>query len=104
MIDLLILDLKLPGENGMEIARRIRAESSMPIIMLTDARRKRSGHGAGAGRGRLPDETLFAARLLARIRALLRRSRAHETVRMAWRRFAPTAFAGFEVERSGSGA
>ena len=35
MIDLLILDLKLPGENGMDIARRIRADSSMPIIMLT---------------------------------------------------------------------
>jgi len=35
MIDLLILDLKLPGENGMDIARRIRADSNMPIIMLT---------------------------------------------------------------------
>src|SRR4030095_2845040 len=28
-IDLLILDLKLPGENGMDIARRIRADSNM---------------------------------------------------------------------------
>ncbi len=35
MIDLMILDLKLPGENGMDIARRIRADSNMPIIMLT---------------------------------------------------------------------
>jgi CheY-like chemotaxis protein len=34
-IDLLILDLKLPGEDGMDIARRIRADSNMPIIMLT---------------------------------------------------------------------
>ena len=34
-IDLLILDLKLPGEDGMQIARSLRAESDVPIIMLT---------------------------------------------------------------------
>lgn len=35
-VDLLILDLNLPGENGLEIARRVRtAQASMNIIMLT---------------------------------------------------------------------
>jgi len=34
-IDLLILDLKLPGEDGMQIARNLRAESDVPIIILT---------------------------------------------------------------------
>src|SRR5262245_8921217 len=34
-IDLVILDLKLPGEDGMQIARALRAESDIPIIMLT---------------------------------------------------------------------
>src|SRR5262245_44482307 len=34
-IDLLILDLKLPGEDGMQIARRVRAQSDVPIVMLT---------------------------------------------------------------------
>ena len=34
-IDLIILDLKLPGEDGMQIARELRAESDIPIIMLT---------------------------------------------------------------------
>jgi two-component system OmpR family response regulator len=34
-IDLLTLDLKLPGEDGMEIARTLRSESDIPIIMLT---------------------------------------------------------------------
>jgi DNA-binding response OmpR family regulator len=34
-VDLLILDLKLPGEDGMQIARRLREASDIPIIMLT---------------------------------------------------------------------
>jgi len=34
-IDLVILDLKLPGEDGMLIARELRALSDIPIIMLT---------------------------------------------------------------------
>jgi DNA-binding response OmpR family regulator len=34
-IDLVILDLKLPGEDGMQIARRLREASGIPIIMLT---------------------------------------------------------------------
>src|ERR1700745_3467806 len=33
-IDLVILDLKLPGEDGMRIAHELRAESDIPIIML----------------------------------------------------------------------
>src|SRR5882672_4765426 len=34
-IDLLVLDWRMPGEDGVEIARRLRAESHVPIIMLT---------------------------------------------------------------------
>jgi two-component system, OmpR family, response regulator len=37
MPDLLILDVNMPGEGGFEIARRIRARSDVPIIMLTAA-------------------------------------------------------------------
>src|SRR5271166_5708882 len=37
MPDLLILDVNMPGENGFEIARRIRARSDVPILMLTAA-------------------------------------------------------------------
>jgi DNA-binding response OmpR family regulator len=35
--DLLILDVNMPGEDGLSIARRIRATSPVPIIMLTAA-------------------------------------------------------------------
>ena len=33
--DLIVLDLMLPGINGLEICRTLRAESDVPIIMLT---------------------------------------------------------------------
>ena len=34
-IDLIVLDLMLPGEDGLVLCRRLRAESSIPVIMLT---------------------------------------------------------------------
>jgi DNA-binding response OmpR family regulator len=34
-IDAVILDLRLPGEDGMQIARQLRERSSVPILMLT---------------------------------------------------------------------
>ena len=34
-VDLVILDLKLPGENGIQIALRVREQSDVPIVMLT---------------------------------------------------------------------
>ena len=40
---LIVLDLMLPGVDGLEITRRVRAEGETPIIMLT-ARRYRSAH------------------------------------------------------------
>src|SRR5882762_8932124 len=34
-VDLLILDVMLPGEDGLSLCRKVRAESHIPIIMLT---------------------------------------------------------------------
>jgi two-component system OmpR family response regulator len=98
MIDLLILDLKLPGEDGMEIARRIRVDSNMPIIMLT-GRKEEADRVMALELG--ADDYLtkpFSPReLLARIRALLRRSRAHETVADGLARIRAYRFAGWEL-------
>jgi DNA-binding response OmpR family regulator len=98
MIDLLILDLKLPGEDGLDIARRIRADSNMPIIMLT-ARKEEADRVMALELG--ADDYLtkpFSPReLLARIRALLRRSRAHETVADGLSKIRAYRFAGWEL-------
>lgn len=72
--DLVILDLMLPGLNGMEVCRRVRQQSKIPIIMLTardDTMDKVMGLDQGA------DDYItkpFAIEeLLARIRAMDRR-------------------------------
>jgi two-component system, OmpR family, response regulator len=80
-IDLVLLDLRLKGEDGMQIARRLRESSTVPILMLTgraDEADRVMGLELGA------DDYLtkpFSPReLLARIRALLRRAKAQATV------------------------
>ncbi len=74
---LVILDLMLPGIDGLEICRRIRKESRVPILMLT-ARGDEADRIVGLEMG--ADDYLpkpFSPReLLARIRAILRRSEA----------------------------
>jgi two-component system, OmpR family, response regulator len=39
-IDLVVLDLRLAGEDGMVLARRLHEESAIPIIILTGLRRR----------------------------------------------------------------
>jgi two-component system, OmpR family, response regulator len=97
-IDLLILDLKLPGEDGMQIAQKLRADSDVPIIMLT-GRKDEADRVMGLELG--ADDYLtkpFSPReLLARIRALLRRSRMHETVADSLIRVRAYRFARWEL-------
>jgi two-component system, OmpR family, alkaline phosphatase synthesis response regulator PhoP len=82
--DLVILDLMLPGMDGLEICRRLRAESEVPIIMLT-ARSTDDDKLAGLNLG--ADDYItkpFSPReLAARVRVILRRlpgARVPETV------------------------
>jgi DNA-binding response OmpR family regulator len=97
-IDLVILDLRLPGEDGMQIARKLREESDLPIIMLT-GRKDEADRVMGLELG--ADDYLtkpFSPReLLARIRALLRRSRARETVADGLARVRAYRFSGWEL-------
>jgi two-component system, OmpR family, response regulator MprA len=72
--DLVILDLGLPRLDGMEVARRLRADDDVPILMLT-ARDAVEARVAGLDSG--ADDYLVKPferqELLARLRALLRR-------------------------------
>src|SRR5260221_11236246 len=77
-IDLVVLDLRLPNEDGLQIARQLREESAgLPIIILT-GRKDEADRVMGLELG--ADDYLtkpFSPReLLARIRAPLRRTRA----------------------------
>jgi len=98
-IDLVVLDLRLPGEDGMEVARKLRGEfAGLPIIMLT-GRKDEADRVMGLELG--ADDYLtkpFSPReLLARIRALLRRSRAQQTVAEALQKIRAYRFAGWEL-------
>ena len=72
--DLVILDLMLPRLHGLELARRIRGQSTVPIIMLT-ARAEEADRVAGLELGADDYVTKpFSLReLAARVRAVLRR-------------------------------
>jgi two-component system OmpR family response regulator len=74
-IDLIVLDLMLPGEDGLSLCRRLRMNSSVPIVMLT-AKGEEVDRIVGLEMG--ADDYLskpFNPReLLARIRAVLRRA------------------------------
>jgi len=79
MPDLVILDLMLPEIDGMEVCRRLRAASDVPIIMLT-ARESVQDRVAGLDAGAddyMPKPFAFEE-LLARVRAQLRRHRPTE--------------------------
>ncbi|HUB49148.1 MAG TPA: response regulator [Acetobacteraceae bacterium] len=74
-VDLMLLDLMLPGDDGLSICRRVRAHSSVPILLVTALGSevdRVSGLEVGA------DDYIvkpFSHReLLARVRAVLRRS------------------------------
>ena len=74
--DVVLLDLMLPGKDGLDVCREIRAQSDVPIIVLT-ARGEEADRVMGLELG--ADDYLskpFSPReLLARIRALVRRAR-----------------------------
>jgi len=73
-VDVLLLDVMLPGINGIEICRRIRTQSNVPIILLTarDAVMDRVA-GLDAGADDYIVKPFAIEELLARIRTILRR-------------------------------
>jgi two-component system, OmpR family, response regulator len=98
LVDLVILDVRLQGEDGLQIARRLREASGIPILMLTgriDEADRVMGLELGA------DDYLtkpFSPReLLARVRALLRRTKLQATVADAIAKVRAYRFGGWEL-------
>ncbi len=94
-IDLVLLDLMLPGEDGLSICRRLRATSSIPIIMVT----ARGEHvdrilGLEFGADDYVTKPFNSRELLARIRALLRRVESGSTQH----RLRPLTFSGWRID------
>lgn len=75
MPDLVVLDLMLPGVDGLEITRRLRAEGDTPIIMLT-ARREEADRilGLEMGADDYVIKPFSPQELVSRVRAVLRRA------------------------------
>ena len=74
--DLVILDIMLPGQSGLEICRELRAASTVPILMLT-ARGDETDRiiGLELGADDYMAKPFSPNELLARVKALLRRAR-----------------------------
>src|SRR5258705_8750263 len=82
--DLVVLDVMLPGTNGFDVLRRIRARSRIPVLMLTargDDVDRIVGLEIGAD-DYLP-KPFNPRELVARIRAILRRTKPGKTADMA---------------------
>jgi|SRR5215203_215137 len=73
--DLVVLDLMLPGTDGLELCRRIRADSHLPVIMLT-ARGEESDRivGLELGADDYVTKPFSPRELTARVRTVLRRA------------------------------
>ena len=98
--DLILLDVMLPGKNGLDLCREIRVTSRVPIIMV-------SAHGdeidrvlgLEIGADDYVPKPFGAKELLARIRALLRRVNAGGGESLGRVREDVMAFAGWRLDR-----
>jgi two-component system phosphate regulon response regulator OmpR len=91
--DLLILDVMMPGETGFELARDLRASSSVPIIMLTarDERKDRI-EGLTLGADDYVGKPFEPRELSLRIASILRRARPAAPARAETVRFGDFRF------------
>jgi two-component system, OmpR family, response regulator len=97
-IDLVVLDLRLPGEDGMQLARSLRERASVPIVLLTGRDEEADRvMGLELGADDYVTKPFSPRELLARLRAVLRRYQLQATLperdhtRRAFR------FAGWEL-------
>ena len=99
VVDLIVLDLKLPAEDGMSIARSLRAESSVPIIILTGNRDDVDRIvGLELGADDYLTKPFNPRELLARIRTILRRAHVSAASSGGGEALRAHRFAGWELD------
>lgn len=97
-IDLVILDLRLAGEDGMAIARTLRDSSAIPIVMLTGVRDEADRvMGLELGADDYLTKPFSPRELLARIRTVLRRTKGAALSQARERKVRAYRFAEFEL-------
>ena len=80
-IDLVLLDLKLPGEDGMQLARGLRERATVPIVLLTGRNEEADRvMGLELGADDYVTKPFSPRELLARVRAVLRRYQVQATL------------------------
>jgi DNA-binding response OmpR family regulator len=98
VIDLVILDLRLAGEDGMTIARTVRVQSAIPIIMLTGVRDEADRvMGLELGADDYLTKPFSPRELLARIRTVLRRTKSTAVAQAQRREVRAYRFADLEL-------
>ena len=97
-INLLLLDLRLAGEDGLQIARDLRAQSDVPIIVLTGLKNEADRVASlELGADDYITKPFSPRELLARSRALLRRAQVRESASDALAKVRAYSFAGWEL-------
>jgi DNA-binding response OmpR family regulator len=97
-IDLVILDLRLAGEDGMAIVRTLRDTSAIPIVMLTGVRDEADRvMGLELGADDYLTKPFSPRELLARIRTVLRRTKGAALTQARERQVRAYRFAEFEL-------
>src|ERR1700678_3764693 len=97
-IDLVVLDLRLAGEDGLAIARSLRDRSSIPIVMLTGVRDEADRvMGLELGADDYVTKPFSPRELLARIRTVLRRTKSAVPGSARQREIRAYRFGAFEL-------
>src|SRR6202000_2166504 len=97
-IDLVVLDLRLAGEDGMAIARSLRDQSAIPIVMLTGVRDEADRvMGLELGADDYITKPFSPRELLARIRTVLRRTKSASSASPRQREVRAYRFGAFEL-------
>jgi len=99
VVDLVLLDLKLPSEDGMTLARELRENSNVPIIILTGRKDDVDRiMGLEFGADDYLTKPFNLRELLARIRTILRRAQSHAVSYVQGPALRALRFAGWELD------